>query len=768
MQGLSKKEVESRIKDGLINTDVQVKTKTIWQIISGHTFTLFNFVIAFLAVLVALVNSYKNMTFAGVAIWNLIIGVFQEIKAKRIIDKLSLMSNPKAKVIRDGEEQSIMLNEIVMDDIIKIENGNQIPADSVVCEGECQVNEGLLTGESEPVLKQKGDELLSGSYIVSGHVYAKVIHVGIDNYVNKITSQAKYVKKPSSQMLKSIKIIIKYISICLIPIGVLLFVQQYFLANNFKEAVLGTVAGIIGMIPSGLVLLTTIVMAVSVIRLAKFNTLVQEMCCVETLARVDVLCLDKTGTITEGSMKVDSVEFLDNNINSYTFECLMRNFCKAVWDNNPTFMAVNDKFKDIQCDDYVINEVIPFSSARKYSGVVFEEYGKLVMGAPEFVLCDKYNELLKNKVDNYSEKGKRVVIVCLNDIPVALLIIGDIIRKEAKSTLEYFEEQGVILKIISGDNPVTVSKVAKEAGLKNADKWVNATELTTDEEIYEAVKKYTVFGRVTPEQKYKIIKAIKTQGHVVGMTGDGANDVMALKESDCSIAMQSGSDAARNASQLILLDSNFASMPRIVAEGRRTINNIERSAVLYLSKTIYSVILGMIFIFIDMTYPFQPIQFTLIGALSIGIPSFIIGLQPNKNLVKGNFLINVLRKAIPGGLMVVFNIVAGIIISKIFNLSNEHISTMCTILMVVAAMIILLDVCRPLNVLRGVMLVVMVLAFIFAFNYMKGLFGISKLKFEIYMFITVIGLITYIIHTAICKLIDYIFARKMSNDLSTV
>lgn len=765
MQGLTKAEVEERINKGLINTDVQIKTKTIGQIISGHTFTMFNFVIAILAICVAMVNSFKNMTFAGVAIWNLIIGVFQEIKAKRIIDKLSLMSNPKAIVVRDGEEQNVMLGEIVLDDTVLLQNGNQIPADCVVCEGECQVNEGLLTGESEPVLKQQGDELLSGSFIVSGRVFAKVVHVGMDNYVNKITSQAKYIKKPNSQMLNSINTIIKYISICLIPLGILLFLQQYNIAGNIREAVIGTVAGIIGMIPSGLVLLTTIVMAVSVIRLSKYNTLVQEMACVETLARVDVLCLDKTGTITEGSMQVDSVEILSDEFTYNSFGYIMHNFCNVIGDNNPTFCAVNERFKDIKCNEYSVKETIPFSSARKYSGVVFDEVGKVIMGAPEFVLGDKYDEKLKTKVDEYSAKGKRVVVVCVNDKTVAMIVIGDIIRKEARETLEFFEEQGVIIKIISGDNPVTVSKVAEDAGLKNADKWINATEFKSDEEIYEAVKKYTVFGRVTPEQKYKIIKALKDQGHIVGMTGDGANDVMALKESDCSIAMQSGSDAARNASQLILLDSNFASMPKIVAEGRRTINNVERSAVLYLSKTIYSIILCVIFIFISMAYPFQPIQFTLIGALSIGIPSFILGLQPNKNLVRGNFLVNVLKKAIPGGAMVVLNIVAGIILANILNLNSEHISTMCTILMAVSAMIILLDVCRPVNILRGIMFSCMVLGFVIALNWMEGLFGISTLKIEIYIFITACGLISYAVYTGVSLLVDYIFARKLSNDL---
>lgn len=765
MQGLTKQEVEERISKGLLNTDVQIKTKTIWQIISGHMFTMFNLVILILALCVAMVNSYKNMTFAGVAVWNLVISVFQEIKAKRIIDKLSLMSNPKIVVVRDGRELEVMINEIVMDDILLLQNGNQIPADCIVCKGQCQVNEGLITGESEPIFKQTGDELLSGSFVVSGHVYAKVIHIGIDNYVSKITSNAKYIKKPNSHILNFMNVIIKYISICLIPIGVLLYVHQYNVVGNFKGAILGTVAGVVGMIPSGLVLLTTIVMAVSVIRLAKYNTLIQEMCSVETLARVDVLCLDKTGTITEGKMQVDSIEYLSNKISDEYFENVMHSFCKVLGDNNPTFFAVNERFNNVEGINDEVEQIIPFSSDKKYSGVIFKTIGKVVMGAPEFVLGEKYSDELKKEIDKYSSNGKRVVVVCIDEVLAAMIVIGDIIRKEARETLEYFKNQGVIIKIISGDNPVTVSKVAEEAGMKNASCWINATELKSDEDIYEAVRKYTVFGRVTPEQKYKMIKALKSQGHVVAMTGDGSNDVMALREADCSIAMQSGSDAARNASQLVLLDSDFSSMPKIVEEGRRTINNIERSAVLYLSKTIYSIVLGIIFIFVNMTYPFLPIQFTLIGALSIGIPSFILGLQPNKNLVKGDFLTNVLKKAIPGGIIVVLNIVSGIVVSFLFKLRLEHISTMCTILMAVSAMIILLDVCRPINKLRGIMFLCLVLGFVCAFNFMEELFGITKVNIEICLFIIVCGIITYVVHTCINMLIKYIFNRKLSNDL---
>lgn len=765
MDGLSAKEVEERIRRGLVNTDVQVKTKTVGQIIRGNTFTLFNFVNGFLAICMILVHSYKNMMFIFVALWNILIGVVQEIRAKRVIDRLSFLSHSNVKVIRDGKKEEISQQEIVLDDLILLQNGNQIPTDSVICEGECQVNEGLLTGESEPVLKKEGDQILSGSFLVAGHVTAKVIHVGEDNYVNQITGQAKYLKKPNSQMMKAIKIIIKIVSICLIPMGIVLFYRQInYAGQNMNSAVVSTVAAMIGMIPSGLVLLTSIVLAVSVIRLAKYNTLVQEMFCIETLARVDVLCLDKTGTITEGRMQVEDIRYFSDQITEEGFSALMKNFCVAVADSNPTFLAVNDRFDKVNCEEYKAEKTIPFSSEKKYSSVVFAEHGTVIMGAPEFVLKDGCSKSVQEKIDYFCSQGKRVMAVCLDGILLAMIVISDVIRKEAPETLSYFHSQGVQLKIISGDNPITVSKVAEQAGLKEADKWINAVQLKTDEELYAAAEKYTVFGRVTPEQKLKLIKALKDQGHVVGMTGDGANDVMALKEADCSIAMQSGSDAARNASQLVLLDSNFSSMPKIVAEGRRSINNVERSAVLYLSKTIYSFLLTLLFIFLPMAYPFQPIQFTLIGAFSIGIPSFVLALEPNKDRVQGSFLGNVMQKAIPGGILVVVNVILGMLISVIGSLSAGQTSTLATILTTVAAMVILLDVCRPWNRIRALLFALMTAGFVFAFNIMEKLFGISTLKVEIYILICACGACTYLIHTGISLLIFCVFHRKMSND----
>lgn len=766
MTGLTTQDVNIRIQKGQVNTDTQIKTKTVGQIILGHTFTLFNFVNVFLAVSIFLVHSYKNMLFIFVALSNLFLGVVQEIRAKRIIDKLSLLSHPKAKVIRNGKMQEIDLEEIVLDDIIFLQNGNQVPADCVVCQGECQVNEGLLTGESELIFKKEEDSLLSGSFLAAGHVNARVVHVGMDNYVNQITSQAKYLKKPNSQMMKAIRTIIRIVSVCLIPIGGLLFYQQITNADqDMNGAVVSTVAAIIGMIPSGLVLLTSVVLAVSVIRLSKYHTLVQEMFCIETLARVDVLCLDKTGTITEGRMRVENIQYLDHSLTEKEFEEKMENFCFAVADCNPTFLAVQERFFDRGAVRYDVEKVIPFSSDRKYSSAAFTGIGTITMGAPEFVLQDSYTQEIRRQVEKYSGEGKRVMVVCENNKQLALLIISDIIRKEAPQTLSYFASQGVTIKIISGDNPVTVAKVAEQAGVQNAQKWISATELQTEEQICEAMKTYTVFGRVTPEQKYKFVKALKQQGHVVGMTGDGANDVMALKEADCSIAMQSGSDAARNASQLVLLDSNFASMPRIVAEGRRSINNVERSAVLYLSKTIYSILLAIIFIFLPMAYPFQPIQLTLIGGLSIGIPSFVLALEPNTERVKGQFLGNIMRKAIPGGILVVVNVILGMVIAAVSGLNKEQTSTFATILTTVAAMIILLDVCRPWNRIRIVLFALLIMGFLFAFNIMEGLFGISVLKIEMYLCIAVCGVCTYLIHTGISYIVTGIFRRKIMKSL---
>lgn len=651
--GLAKEEVEERIKENKVNYDTSLPTKSIKTIVRENIFTLFNLINILLGVAVFCVGSYKNLLFLIVIFCNTAISIIQEINSKRAVDKLSILAQAKVNCIRDGEKQEIGINSIVLDDLLMLETGNQIVADSIILEGEVEVNESFITGESDVIYKRKGDTLLSGSFVVSGKCKAEVIHIGDENYTSKISSGAKYVKKVNSEIMKSLNGIIKIVSIAIVPIGILLFFNQLGLTeNSFKNAVVNTVAAIIGMIPEGLVLLTSTVLAVSVIRLSKRKVLVQELYCIETLARVDTLCLDKTGTITEGTMEVNDI--IEITKSKEELEEILSEISSASDDNNSTIEAIRAKYKNKQ-KWKVINK-IPFSSQKKWSGVCFKDKGSYIIGAPEFVLREKYDEY-KERIEKYSN-DYRVIIVANSEgdfiekeLPDKLEVLGfvlisDVIRKEASKTLEYFKEQGVNIKIISGDNPITVSKIAKRAGVENSEKYINMQEIKTKEQLEKAAKEYTIFGRVTPVQKKELVQALKKEGHTVAMTGDGVNDVLALKEADCSIAMASGSDATRNVAELVLLDSNFASMPEIVLEGRRTINNIERSATLFLVKTIYASILAIIFLFVNMPYPFMPIQLTLISTVTIGIPSFVLALEPNKERIKGKFLRNVISRAL--------------------------------------------------------------------------------------------------------------------------
>ena len=651
--GLTKEEVEERIKENKVNYDTSLPTKSIKTIVRENIFTLFNLINILLGVAVFCVGSYKNLLFLIVIFCNTAISIIQEINSKRAVDKLSILAQAKVNCIRDGEKQEIGINSIVLDDLLMLETGNQIVADSIILEGEVEVNESFITGESDVIYKRKGDTLLSGSFVVSGKCKAEVIHIGDENYTSKISSGAKYVKKVNSEIMKSLNGIIKIVSIAIVPIGILLFFNQLGLTeNSFKNAVVNTVAAIIGMIPEGLVLLTSTVLAVSVIRLSKRKVLVQELYCIETLARVDTLCLDKTGTITEGTMEVNDI--IEITKSKEELEEILSEISSASDDNNSTIEAIRAKYKNKQ-KWKVINK-IPFSSQKKWSGVCFKDKGSYIIGAPEFVLREKYDEY-KERIEKYSN-DYRVIIVANSEgdfiekeLPDKLEVLGfvlisDVIRKEASKTLKYFKEQGVNIKIISGDNPITVSKIAKRAGVENSEKYINMQEIKTKEQLEKAAKEYTIFGRVTPVQKKELVQALKKEGHTVAMTGDGVNDVLALKEADCSIAMASGSDATRNVAELVLLDSNFASMPEIVLEGRRTINNIERSATLFLVKTIYASILAIIFLFVNMPYPFMPIQLTLISTVTIGIPSFVLALEPNKERIKGKFLRNVISRAL--------------------------------------------------------------------------------------------------------------------------
>ncbi len=767
LHGLTDAEVRQRIEQGLVNHNSDIKSKSIKRIVLENLITPFNILNFVLAVMILIVGSYKNLLFMGVIICNIFIGTVQEIRAKKTIDKLSLIAEPKAHVIRDGIKQAIAIHDIVMDDITFLGAGNQVCSDAVVIEGECEVNESLLTGESEPVLKQPGDHLLSGSFIISGNCHARVEHVGKDNYAAQITDNSKYVKKPNSEIMRWTNRIIKYIGFTLIPVGIALFCKQVFISHQgFNDAIVGVVAALIGMIPEGLILLTSVVFAVSIIRLSQHKTLVQELYCIETLARVDVLCLDKTGTITEGTMEVTDVLPLHDTTNE-ELNIALGSLIHALEDDNPTFNAVKT-----YCDQYdklTCNHIVPFSSARKWSGASFDENGSYIFGATEFILKDSspYQEIIKE----YSEKGQRVLMLAHSPHqdkelpaeihPMAFLFISDKIRAEAPDTLAYFAEQGVDIKIISGDNAITVANIAKKAGLKTAEQYVDATTLQTPEEIKEAAQKYSVFGRVTPQQKLDLVKALKEQGHTVAMTGDGVNDVLALKESDCSIAMASGSDAARTVSQLVLLDSNFASMPKILKEGRRSINNLQRSSSLFLTKTIFSTINAILFIFLHFDYPFQPIQLTLISALTIGAPSLILALEPNKERIKGKYIVNVIRKSIPGAMTMVFNIVALAIVCSFIHFNSTEISTLAVMITGFAGLLVLLKVSLPFNWIRCALFFTMLGAFIFAIFILKDLFSLASITLPMFYCFLVLAGFAIIVFVLFSLLIDKLLSKQI-------
>ena len=769
-RGLTEHQVQQRRTQGLSNDSGAIKTQSEKQILLKNILTPFNILNFILAGMVLAVGSFKNMLFLGVIFCNILIGTFQEIRAKRTIDKLSLIAAPKAKVIREGNLQEITIEEIVLDDVMLLSSGGQICADAILLEGECEVNESLITGESDPVYKKPGDLVLSGSFVVSGSCRARTEHVGADNYANQITNSAKYVKRPNSEIMFWINRIIKWLGIALLPIGILLFCKQYFLTDSgLQDTVVSVVAALVGMIPEGLVLLTSVVLAVSVIRLSSHKTLVQELFCIETLARVDTLCLDKTGTITEGSMQVDELLPLSNTEIRYAEDALA-SLASSLTDSNPTFLAIQAHFSD--APGWHCVETRPFSSARKWSGASFSDMGTFVMGAAEFILKEGA-EALRPQIEAYSQTGQRVLLLAHSPqpfrekelpesiTPLALVVLSDKIRPEAPRTLRYFADQGVDLKVISGDNAVTVANIAKKAGLENADRFIDASTLHTEEELVKAASCYSVFGRVTPQQKLSLVKALKAQGHTVAMTGDGVNDVLALKEADCSVAMASGSDAARTVSQLVLLDSNFASMPRVVQEGRRSINNLQRSASLFLVKSIFSAILALCFIFLPADYPFQPIQMTLISALTIGAPSFILALEPNRERIRGKFIVNVIQKSLPAALTMVLNILLLTAIHSYMGFSQEQFSTMAVLLTGMTSLMMLYKVCTPFNLLRGALSLTMTLAFILAVIFFGWFFSLTSLNLPMILTLMMLFLFSVCAMSLFLHLIDYILVPQL-------
>lgn len=769
--GLSAQQVEQRMREGLHNGDSGIKSKTEGQIIWENVFTFFNLLNFALALAVILVGSPRSALFMGVIFSNIVIGSFQGIRAKHTIDKLSLISSPKAQVIRGGQPLTIQVEDVVLDDILVFSAGNQICADATVAAGECEVNESLLTGESDPIVKQPGDPLLSGSFVVSGSCQAQVERVGAESYANKIAGEASGVKKRSSEIMNSIDFIVKIIGFGIVPIGGLLFWKQYFvLGDAFQNSVVSTAAAMVGMIPEGLVLLISLAFAVSVIKLSAHKTLVQDMYCVETLARVDTLCLDKTGTITEGSMQVDELVPLGGFTEENMTEALTA-LVNSLNDSNPTFMALKEHLPETSA--WRAGDTVPFSSARKWSGAFFPGRGCYVMGAGEFILGQGFAPY-KAQAESYSQNGQRVLLLAKAQGPfdgkelpegvkaMGLVLISDKIRKEAPSTLRYFADQGVDLKVISGDNAVTVANIARKAGLDNADKYVDATTLRTEEDIRQAVREYAVFGRVTPQQKLAFVKALKEDGHTVAMTGDGVNDVLALKEADCSVAMASGSDAARTVSNLVLLDSNFASMPVVVQEGRRSINNLQRSSSLFLVKTIFSALIGVLFIFINYSYPFEPIQQTLISSLTIGIPSFILALEPNNDRLRGKFINNVIRMCIPAALTMTANIVVLCTLAEPLGLTSQETSTMAVIMTAMTGFIMLFKVSAPFNTLRGLLFWTLLTAFTLAFLFFGWFFSLVSLTLPMLIALMPLLLFAIVFMLAALHLVDHVIANSQS------
>ncbi len=735
-EGLSPALWQQRMIEGQNNVDCTVSTRSVGRIVRDNVCTLFNLINVILAAAVLAVGSYKNCLFMGVVLCNLGIGIFQELRAKYAVDKLSLLSSVKAHVIRGGMPMEIPVDQVVLDDVLALKSGGQVVTDCVLLRGECEVNEAFVTGESEPVLKHEGDLLLAGSFVVSGECRARAEHVGDENYISTISKGAKQFKKVRSEIMETLKKIIRIVSIIIIPVGGLLFWGQMRLSDNtVSDAVVQTVAALIGMIPEGLMLLTSTVLTVSVVRLSQHKVLVQELYCIEALARVDTLCLDKTGTLTEGTMEVAGVIPWENGSVKEAEEAL-KALCRALPDRNATFDAIARKYGGKS--DWKLTQAVPFSSRTKWSGASFEEKGTFVIGAGEF-LFPEMPAGLKSELDRYAREG-RVLLLAWSDSgfrerelpyglkPMAIVLIQDVIRPEAAETLRYFMEQGVDVKVISGDNPLTVSQIAQRTGVKNWDQWVDLSGCKTDEEVKTAASRYTVFGRVLPDQKKLLIQALKEEGHTVAMTGDGINDVLALKEADCSIAMASGSDAARNVSQLVLLDSNFDSMPRVVGEGRRSINNIQRSASLFLTKTLYATMLAVLFLFIQMPYPFMPIQLTLISAVTIGIPAFILALEPNRARIEGNFLKNILMKAVPGGVTIVMNILLAVFLGWKLGLSTEMISTISVLVTGFTGLMLILQLCMPFTLIRKILLGFLCLLFAGCVVFLPGLFSLTPLS----------------------------------------
>jgi cation-transporting P-type ATPase E len=736
-KGLSDDDVLLRQKNGYTNKVKKKGTKSYLGIILSELFTYFNIIFITIAIFLASIGEYTQLGFMFIIVANFFIGVFQQIKSKQTIDKLSLLVESKVIVIRNGKEKEIGLDDIVIDDILKLSSGKQIGADSCILEGEITVNESLLTGESIPVIKKKGDSLLAGSYVVSGTCFAYAKNVGEDNYINKLSLSAKRYKKPKSEILYSIKSIVKYVGIAIIPIAIFLGLRNYGtiykLVNNFNEAydkaVVKTCGAILGMIPSGLFLLTSTTLAVSVIRLGQKNVLVQELYCIEMLARVNVVCMDKTGTITDGSMKVNEIIKIKDDKDFTLTKHYIGNIVAINQETNATSIALKNYFK---CDNnYSLVKYEPFSSEKKYLSATFKDT-HIYLGAPE-ILANKDKKLLE-KVDDYAKMGYRVLLLGetnkkddLKDLKViSLILLVDNIRQDAIDTIKYFKDNGVSLRVISGDNPLTVAEVATRAGIENV-KSINLYGLS-DEEVAKVANEYNVFGRVTPNQKEILIKELKKAGNTVAMIGDGVNDILALKEADCSIAVGNGADAARSVSHLILLDSKFSSMKNVVDEGRRATNNLKNASTLFLTKTIFSIVLSIVCIIWGKEYPFSPVQLLVLEFFGIGVPSFFLALQPNKDIIKGKFLSTILYKSLIGAIVVILYTIILFALNSFKVIDYDQVESLVVLLTSINGFYVLLRVSLPLNKYRTILFTSMTVLGMFSFFPLSNLFGTALFK----------------------------------------
>lgn len=767
--GLSAEQVKERFACHADNYKVESSTMSVSDIVKSNVFTYFNLVFAIIAVLLSIVGAWRDMLFLPIIVANTCIGIIQEIHSKKVLDKLSILNAPQSVVIRDGKKAKISADKLVLDDVVEFTAGSQIPADAKVIDGELQVNESLITGESDEITKRAGDQLLSGSFVVSGKAYARLEKVGKDSYISKLTLQATKSKKgEQSEMIRSLDYLIMVMGIIIIPIGIALFVQSFiYNEGTLHDSITGMVAAIIGMIPEGLYLLSSVAMAVSSVRLAQKKVLIHDMKCIETLARVNVLCVDKTGTITEPGMHVYEVELLDGVDEDATTK-ILADVVHAQNRDNATMEALQAHFTEN--GGMHAKEVFSFSSETKFSGAIMEDGKSYVIGAPEFVLRGQFEEY-QEQIAEYSSKGYRVLVFGEYEgtltkkpltepvVPMGFVMLANPIRKGAKETFTYFAENEVEIKVISGDNPLTVSVIAKEAGIANAERYVDASVLKTKSDYYNAVEEYTVFGRVTPNQKRMLVQALKAHKKTVAMTGDGVNDVLALKDADCSVAMASGSDAASNVSQLVLLDSDFSRMPSVVAEGRRVVNNIERTAALYIVKNIFSMLLAVFSVILLLDYPLEPTQVSLISMFTIGIPSFILALEPNKNPIRGHFLTNVLVKALPAGLTD-FIVVSGLVIfCREFSVDLDCLSTSCTILVAIVGFMILYRIAKPMNVGHIIMMIGVIAGWLFCMLFVSKFFAITSISKQCAMLMIVFAIITEPALRYLSAAVEWIYAK---------